>query len=162
MAEHVLAVFNTPAEAVRAAAELRREGVPRSRITMMSAEPIHSWPAEHDELPKSRVGLFSIAGAIFGAGAALLLTIWTSRGVNLNTGGLPIVTWWAFGIIVFELTALGAILFTLASTIVEARLARRGALANYDEAVADGKVVIDVECADEAERDIAERVIKQG
>jgi hypothetical protein len=61
---------------------------------------------------------------------------------------MPIVTPWAFGIVVFELTALGAILATLGRMIYEARLARRGALSDYDEAVSDGNVVLSVQWED--------------
>jgi Alternative complex III, ActD subunit len=150
MAETVFAVFNTPDEAVAAANRLRQQGVTGSRITIMSAEPIHVESSEAGEESKSRAGLFAIAGGVIGAASAILLTVWTSRSVDLVTGGMPIVSPWPFGIITFELTALGAILGTFARMIFEARLARHGALTDYDEAVADGRVVLAVECADDA------------
>jgi hypothetical protein len=74
---------------------------------------------------RSRIGLFAIAGGIIGGSLGALLTVWSSREVNLVTGGMPIVTPWAFGIIVFELAALGAIIFAVIRMIIEARLARR-------------------------------------
>ncbi len=73
----------------------------------------------------SRIGLFAIMGGVIGAISGVLLTTWTSERVNLVTGGMPTVTPWAFGIIVFELTALGAILCAVGRMIIEARLARR-------------------------------------
>jgi hypothetical protein len=153
MAETVFAVFNTPHEAVAAANRLRQGGVPGSAIRVMSSEPIHVQAGGAGEESKSRTGLFAIAGAVIGAASAILLTVWTSRSVDLVTGGMPIVSPWPFGIITFELTALGAILGTFVRMIYEARLARRGALAGYDEAVADGKVVLAVECEDDARRE---------
>jgi len=74
---------------------------------------------------RSRIGLFAIAGGIIGASAGALLTIWSARHVGLVTGGMPVVTPWAFGIIVFELMALGAIICAVGRMIIEARLARR-------------------------------------
>src|ERR1044071_9937712 len=119
-------------EALAVLHELKRAGVPESSIAVMSAEPLH---LEMKPWPKTRIPGFAIAGALIGAAIAILLTVWTSRRVGLVTGGMPIVSPWAFGIIVFELTALGAILFTFGRMIYEARLLRRNSFADdYDEA----------------------------
>jgi hypothetical protein len=150
MADTVFAIFDTPDEAVAAAAKLRREGVPGSAITLMSSEPIHAEEIESAGESKSRIALFAIAGGVIGAASAILLTVSTSRSVDLMTGGMAIVSPWPFGIIAFELTALGAILGTLARMIYEARLLRRGARGDYGEAIADGRVVLAIDCADDA------------
>jgi Alternative complex III, ActD subunit len=155
MAETVFAVFDTPDEAVAAAGRLRRQGVPGSAITLMSSEPIHVEGIESAGGSKSRIALFAIAGGILGGASAILLTVTTSRSVDLVTGGMAIVSPWPFGIIVFELTALGAILCTLARMIYEAGLARRGAALYYDGVVADGKVALAVNCADDAQKELA-------
>ena len=139
MADTQFKVYNTRREAVAAIHELEREGVPSSSITVMSSEPLH---LEALHPPKTRIPGFAIAGGLLGAAFAILLTAITSRRVGLVTGGMPIVSWWAFGIIVFELTALGAILATLGRMIFEARLLRRRTLTGYEDAVAKGKVVI--------------------
>ena len=156
MAETQIAIFDTRAEAVAALGELQREGVPRSAITVMSSEPLH---LEDIDAPKSRIGGFAIAGGFIGAAFAILLTVWTSRKVGLVTGGMPIVTPWAFGIIVFELAALGAILATLGKMIAEAQLARPNALTDYDESVADGRIVVSVQCSDDFHSELAEKVL---
>jgi hypothetical protein len=154
MGETILVIFNTLGEAMKVTEELRREGFPPSAITLISAEPIPF----AGEIAGSRIGLFSVLGGVLGAASGLLLTVLTSRSVDLVTGGLPIVTTWAFGIVVFETTALGAILATFIRMIYEAGLARRGALRFYSEAVADGKIALVVECAVD-HRSLAERVI---
>ncbi|HWP41897.1 MAG TPA: quinol:electron acceptor oxidoreductase subunit ActD [Blastocatellia bacterium] len=145
MTEKLFAIFDTPAEAVRAAGMLEREGVPRCAITIMSAEPVH---AELDRQPGSHIGAFAVAGGIFGATAGLLLTVLVSSHTNLNTGGMPVIAPWPFGIIVFELTALSAILATLGRMIYEARLLRHRPPQPCLDAVADGRVALEVHCKD--------------
>ena len=139
MAETKVAVFETRDEAVAALGELRREGVPDSSITVMSSEPLH---LETEDATKTRIAGFAIIGGLIGAAIALLLTVWTSRRVDLVTGGMPIVSPWAFAIIVFELTALGAILAAVGRMIFEAGLLKRRGPTDYDDAVAAGKIVV--------------------
>lgn len=142
MADTQYIVFDTRHEAVAGLHELERGGVPSSSITVMSSEPLH---LESLHPPKTRIAGFAIAGGLLGAAFAILLTVLTSRRVGLVTGGMPIVAPWAFGTIVFELAALGAILVTLGRMIFEARLLRRRPLTGHEDAVANGKVVIAID-----------------
>jgi len=142
MAETRIEILDTRAEAISALRELEREGVESSSISVMSSEPLH---LDVRDAPSTRIAGFAIAGGLLGATFAILLTVLTSKRVGLVTGGMPIVSPWAFGIIVFELAALGAILSTLVRMIFEARLARRRAIEGYDEAVAEGKIVIAID-----------------
>jgi hypothetical protein len=157
MNERILAIFDSVDQAQAAAADLQLGGVPRAAITIMSSEPLHL--ADSERQPKSRIGLFAIAGGVIGGLFGILLTVWTSRRVDIVTGGMAIVTPWAFGIIVFELTALGVILATLLKLIFEARLARRGSLDDCDVAIADGYMVVSVENPSDAHREIARQVL---
>jgi len=149
MSERILAIFDTAKEAVEAADELRLVD-PGSAVTVLSAEPIHSEIEKNPGGRQSRIGLFAIAGGVLGATAAILLTVLTSKSMNLVTGGMPVVAPWAFGIIVFEMTALGAVLLTLGRMILEAGLVRRSLPAACDNAIAEGRVavVIDVDAGD--------------
>lgn len=157
MPERIVAVLDTIDEAAAAIVRLRREGISRESITTMSSEPLHIEAGEENH-PPSRIPLVAICGGVLGAGFAIALTVVTSRRVDLVTGGMPIVTPWAFGIIVFELTALGAILATLVRMIFEARLVRRGG-SEYGQAVADGLVVVFLENVSDAHREIARQVL---
>ncbi|HVG19992.1 MAG TPA: quinol:electron acceptor oxidoreductase subunit ActD [Blastocatellia bacterium] len=157
MAENIMAAFDTTGDALYAARALKREGFADEAITIMSDEPIQTGE-DLIEGGRSRIGVCAIAGGLVGAIAALLLTVITSKQVNLVTGGMPIVVPWALGIIVFELTALGAIIATLFCMIFEAKLARRGSLKQYDPAVAYGKIVIAVECDGDSSAEVAARV----
>src|SRR5262245_17170277 len=158
MSAQVIAVLDTQEEALAAISALCSEGVDRRAITVMSTEPLHGVKLETNQ-SKSQIGAFAIAGGFIGAAFAILLTVLTSRRVDLVTGGMPIVTPWAFGIIVFELTALGAILATLGRMIFESRLARPGVPCEYAEALADGRVVLAVDCKEDAWATATETVL---
>jgi len=134
-------ILDSRHEALAVLRELKRRGVPDSSITVMSSEPLH---LEAKPWSKSRIPGFAIAGGFVGAAVAIALTVVTSRRVGLVTGGMPIVSPWAFGIIVFEMTALGAILFTLGRMIYESRLVRRPP-GEYDSVISEGKIVIAIE-----------------
>jgi hypothetical protein len=148
--QNVLASFDTPDEVARAIGDLAGAGFERRAITVMSAEPVNLGEHSDDKHHKSRAGWFAVAGGLLGAAAAVLLTTYTSRSVGVVTGGMPIVTPWAFGIVVFEMTALGAILALFMRMVWEAGLLRPGGAKLYDSAVADGKLLIAVSCDGDA------------
>jgi Alternative complex III, ActD subunit len=160
MAERVFAIFDTAKEAVEAAEELRFVE-PNSAVSVLSSEPIHSEIEKNPGGRKSRIGLFAIAGGVLGATAAILLTVITSKSMNLVTGGMPVVAPWAFGIIVFEMTALGAVLSTLGRMAAEAGLMRRALPVECDNAVAEGRiaVVVDVDSPDVPRKNSIEEVL---
>ncbi|MBI3651707.1 MAG: DUF3341 domain-containing protein [Acidobacteria bacterium] len=155
MTQPILAIFADSQEAVATARALRRAGL--TRLELLSEEPLHA--AIADEEPKSRIGIFAVLGGVLGAGAALWLTIGTAKGLAINTGGMPVVSGWAYGIIVFEVTMLSAIIAALARMIWEAGLARPGAMQHYDAAVTDNKIVLVVNCEDEQTRQTAEQLL---
>jgi hypothetical protein len=62
--------------------------------------------------------------------------------------GLPTFAWWPNLIIIFELTMLGAILATVTTLVVSARLGRTSTI--YDPAVSDGQILVGVEGGAEA------------
>ncbi|MEW6212221.1 MAG: quinol:electron acceptor oxidoreductase subunit ActD [Acidobacteriota bacterium] len=155
MTEKIIATFDTIDEAVAVARQLKREGLPESAITLMSSEPIHDYGSSDES--RSRIGGFAIAGGIAGAAAAVALTVLVSKQVGLVTGGMPVVAPWPFGIIVFEMAALGSILSTLGRLIYEARLGHR--LSDYDEVIFDGRVALLVECADEESLRVVKRLL---
>jgi hypothetical protein len=159
MPETISACFDNADAALQALAELKRKGFPASELTLMSAEPLHAALEGSGDKTKTRIGAFSIAGGLIGAAAALALTIWTSRRIGLVVGGMPIVTPWAFGIIVFEMIALGAILASVGRMICEAGLISRRKLPKYDDLLAAGNVVLAVECSEADARGEAETVL---
>jgi hypothetical protein len=157
LANSFIATYDTPAEAASAVQSLVGAGFDRAAITVMSAEPIQL--GEPSEEHKNHMGWVALGGGIVGAVAAILLTTETSQNIGVKVGGMPIVAPWAFGIIVFEMTALGAIVSLFLKTILEAKLGRPRALVDYDVAVADGKIAVAVACADDEESSRASQIV---
>jgi hypothetical protein len=101
--------------------DLRASGFDNLRVA--SPVPRH----EIDEAlgrRESPVRVFTLVGAILGGIVGLLLTINTSIGYPLITGGKPIVSMPAFIVIAFELTILFGAIGTLLGLLVNARFPR--------------------------------------
>ena len=156
----VVAIANTRGEAKLALASLKNQGIPGNSITLMSSEPIHLQDNGDASDSKSLINICGIVGGIVGAALAIALTVWTSRSVNLVTGGMPIVSPWALGVIVFEMTALGAILTIVGRMLFEARLLNRDESDYYHEAISQGAIVMTVESDDPALLERAESILR--
>jgi hypothetical protein len=108
---------------VAAIRSLRASGVGTEALDLFSAEPV--------ELPRgvldrpSRMSLVSVAGAIgFGALATAFIR-YTQHDYKLITGGMPVFSFWATGVITYEMTMLGAIVSAFAWFLWESGLLRR-------------------------------------
>jgi hypothetical protein len=139
----IYALFSEPDDVQKAVDGLRKAGVADNAITVISSEPIEEYEFSHRHHAS---WLFPIAAAGGAVGLALAtgLTIGTERAWPITTGGMPIVSWWPNIIVMFEMTMLGAILATVVSLFITAKLPSRGPRM-YDPAVSDGKILVGVE-----------------
>ena len=140
-ARTVYALFRDPDAVQRAVEGLRANGVSENEIVVMSSEPYEDHEFSHRD---SATWLHWIAGVggVVGLSAATALLVTTQLAWPMVTSGMPTVAWWPNLIIMFELTMLGAILATVITLVVTARLARGSAI--YDAEVSDGKVLVGV------------------
>jgi hypothetical protein len=92
---------------------------------------------------KSWMWWIACGGGLLGMATAFGLAWITEVWWPINVGGLPTFAWWPNLIIIFELTMLGAILATVITLIVSARLGRTSTI--YDPEVSDGKILVGVE-----------------
>jgi glucose-6-phosphate dehydrogenase assembly protein OpcA len=76
----------------------------------------------------------------------------------LRTGNMPIVAWWPNMIVMFELTMLGAILATVITLFITAKLPSREPKL-YDPEVSDGKILVGVDQPDAAALPQIERAL---
>jgi hypothetical protein len=139
----VYALYPDSDSAQRAVNALHAAGLSGDAITILSGEPIED--QEFFETDKATwMWYIASAGGMVGLVFATWLTRMTELAWPLNTGNMPIVSWWPNLIIMFEMTMLFAILATVMTLLVTARLpGRRPAL--YDPEIMDGKILIGVD-----------------
>lgn len=142
----VYGLYPNPEGAEKALAGLRANGTelgirPRD-MRVISSEPIEDydlgWHEQSTPMP-----WIAAAGGLVGGTLGYLLSSFTQRVYPLPTGNMPIVALWPTGVIVYELTMLCAILATLLTLLVSARLPNIFRKL-YDPEVSDGMILVGV------------------
>src|SRR5947208_1754239 len=151
------ALYSDPDTAQRAVDSLRRAGVADRQITVISSEPFEEYEFSHRDKP---TWIFWIAagGGALGLIVAYLLASGTQKAWPLNTGGMPVVAMWPNIIIMFELTMLGAILATVVSLFITARLPTFESKL-YDPEISNCNILVAVENPPEDSVDRLERTL---
>jgi hypothetical protein len=138
----IYALYPDGQAAQQAVNRLRAEGFADREITVLSPQPMEDY--EFGRRDKATwMWWIACGGALVGMAIAAGLTWVTEMSWQIDVGGLPSFAWWPNLIIFFELTMLGAIVATVATLVVTARLGRRSAL--YDPEVSDGKILVGIE-----------------
>ena len=139
----VYALYPNGNAAQQAVNRLRAAGVVDGDITVISAQPMEEF--EFGQMDKKTyMWWFACLGGLIGMATGFGLSYLTEMSWPMNVGGLPVFAWWPNLIIIFELTMLGAIIATVMTLVVTARLGRGGGTL-YDPAVSDGKILVGVE-----------------
>jgi hypothetical protein len=125
----IMGVFGAEDDAARAIRELRSSGYPVERVH--SPIPSHTI-ADALQLPKSKVGWFTLAGGITGFFTGFLLAVFTATRWNLIVQGKPVVSLIPFFIVGFEFTILFSVFGNVLGLISQARLPRFKISAGYD------------------------------
>lgn len=139
----IYGLYDDPDVAQRAVDALRAAGTADADIVVMSSEPFEEHEFSHRD---SATWLHWVAGVggVVGCAFGYWLTTTTQRAWPLVTSGMPIVSPWPNLIVIFELTMLGAILATVGTLFVSAKLPRR-LPAFYDPEVSNGYILVGVE-----------------
>jgi hypothetical protein len=103
---------------------------------------------------------WAVLGGVIGGVCGYLLTTLTQKAYPLPTGGMPIAPPWTNGIIVYEMTMLGAILFTLVNLLIGA------GLPCFKERISEpeldkGKILVGVNDPPESSRGELEKRLRQ-
>jgi hypothetical protein len=126
---------------------------------VFSTEPVD---AASELLPReSRMSLAAVGG---GAALGLLAmgsVVYTQQAYPLITGGMPIVSFWATGVIFYEFTMLGAIAATFLMFLRESGLLHRDRTEPVP-AIAAGHIYLRVECEPEQVTTIGECLYRAG
>jgi hypothetical protein len=139
----IYALYDNPDTVQRAVDRLRAAGVADRDIVVMSSEPFEEYEFSHRD---SATWLHWIAGAggVIGLLTGYGLTRYTELAWPLRTSGMPIVSPWPNLIVIFELTMLGAILATVVTLLITAKLPSR--LPHfYDPDVTNGYILVGVQ-----------------
>ena len=153
----VYALYSDPDSAQRAVNGLRAAGVGEADITVMSGEPFEEQPFAHRD-KATWLWYIACAGGAAGMAGSTWLTRMTELAWPLQTGNMPIVAWWPNLIVIFEMTMLGAILATVITLFVTAKLPRRTPNF-YDPEVTNGKILVGVQNPMEASLPALERAL---
>ena len=133
----------TEFDAVQQAVDnLRAAGLTDPEITVISSEPIEGYRFHLRHHP-TRMYWIAAAGAAAGLAFSTWLTRMTELAWPLPTGNMPIVAWWPNLIVMFEMTMLGAIISTVITLLVTAKLPSREPVL-YDREVSDGQILVGV------------------
>ena len=139
----VYALFADPDSAQRAVENLREAGVADREITVISSEPFEDYEFSQRDRATWIYWIAGAGGAV-GLSFGYWLTSVTQRAWPLQTGGMPIVAMWPNLVVIFELTMLFAIVATVATLLITAKLPRRWP-ALYDPEVSNGRILVGLE-----------------
>jgi hypothetical protein len=117
------AEFSDAQSAGSAIGALKAHGFKAYEMDLFSTEPV--------ELPdgllerRSHMSFAAVAGAASLCLLAILFVRYTQYDYPLVTGGMPLFSWWATGVIFYEFTMFGAIAATFVLFLVESGLLNR-------------------------------------
>lgn len=114
----------------------------KQQMVVYSAEPFDGYDFS-DEHAHTRLFQLAALGGALGCLSGYLLTSFTQKAYPLVTGGMPIASPWTNGIIMYELTMLGAVIFTVGTLLASARLPRLKRPLT-DPAMWEGKILVGV------------------
>jgi Protein of unknown function (DUF3341) len=139
----IYGLYPTPASAQRACDRLRAAGIADDLITVISSEPFEEYGFSDRH---KATWLYWIAGfgGLVGLASGFGITYGTSRAWPIETGDMPIVALWPNIIVMFECTMLGAILATVITLFLTAKLPSREPRL-YDPEVSYGAVLVGIE-----------------
>ncbi len=147
-------------DALRAAtSELRFDG---RQIVIASGEPHEGYEFTDSHVSVSGPYRYAVLGGIVGGTLGYLLTTLTQHSYPILTGGMPLSPTWTNGIIVYEMTMLGAILTTLVTLLIGAGLPNfKGVIT--DAEIWQGKIVVGVvDPPDGSEPELEKRLQQAG
>ena len=154
------ALYADPDAAQRAVNRLYAAGIAEDRVVVMSGEPFEEQPFAHRD-SATWLWYIAVVGGFLGLALATWLTRMTELAWPIHTGNMPIVAWWPNLIVMFELTMLGAILATVVTLFITAKLPGRVPTL-YDPEVTNGKILVGVEQPPEASLAAVERALGAG
>jgi hypothetical protein len=140
--DSIYGLFPGPESADRGVRALKAAGVAQEKIVVMASEPYEEYSFFHGE-HKTLMPWLATAGGIVGGTCGFLLARYTQVAYAITVGNMPRVSPFPTAIVTYELTMFGAVMTTVITLLITARLARRRP-APYDPEISNGKILIGV------------------
>jgi len=142
---YLIGEFREKHKAATAIQKLRDSGIGPGDLDLFSEEPV-ALPRGLLDRP-SHMSLVSVLGAITLGSLATLFVRYAQNDYKLVTGGMPIFSFWATGVITYEMTMLGAIVATFSWFLWESGLIRKRDKRAPVPSVSPGSMCLRVRCA---------------
>src|SRR2546426_390198 len=117
------AEFLTADSTVQAVSALRAEGFSANDIELFSDRPLELPAGMLDR--RSYISLAAVLGALVSGSLATAFIFFTQYNYPLVTGGMPLVSGWATGVVSYELIMAGSVAGVVLAFLWEGRLLRR-------------------------------------
>lgn len=140
MREDLIAIYPDPGAALRGLRALRAESVTTAQLASPAPLPAAHEGGDHEG--PGTLGWMALSGALTGLACAMALEVATSDALGLVVGGKPVVSWVAFGVVLFELTMLFAGIANFAALVVLCAAARRRVSRTAREQVSSARIVL--------------------
>jgi hypothetical protein len=164
---YLIGEFHEKEAVVGAIRKLKAYGIGPDSMDLFSDEPVEL-PGGVLDRPTS-MSLAGVCGASLFGVAATAFIWWTQNNYRLHTGGMPVFSFWATGVITYEMTMLGAIVVIFGWFLWESGLLRRRDKLAPVPVVDPGSICLRVRCngnevsqADEAMRHMRALSISSG
>ena len=144
MSVYLIGEFPDKSSAAQAIGALRDHSVSIDDLDVFSEEPVEFRRGILDR--PSRMSRVSVFGAILFGMLATAFIYYTQHNYRLVTGGMPVFSFWATGVITYEMTMLGAIVATFAWFLWESGLIRKRDRGAPVPVVAPGSLCVRVGC----------------
>lgn len=157
---YLIAEFREKESVQTAVVRLKADGVTLDNLDLFSEEPV--------ELPKrvldrpSRMSFFAVSGAILAGILGTSFIYSAQHNYKLPTGGMPLFSFWASGVITYEITMLGAIVSTFGLFLWESGLIRKRDKSAPVPEVAPESICIRVRCPAEKAAQVDETMRRSG
>jgi|YelNatPaOPRAMG01_1025707.scaffolds.fasta_scaffold48226_1 hypothetical protein len=143
----IYGLYPDPDSAQRALNVLERAqselGFRKEDIAVLSGEPYEEYGfGQRDKV--TRMPWLAALGGLIGGLSGWWFVSFTQKSYPMISGGMHLVTKWPDGIITYELTMLGAILTTLVTLLITARIPDWRGRKLYDPAISNGRILIGV------------------
>ena len=155
-----LGLYETADAAADAVENLQNAGIPDQDYDVMTGVP-YPEGAFGEPPVRHKLYVFPLIGAVVGLSVAILETVGTQLAYPVVTGGKPILGIPPMIILAYELTLLGAIIFTVIGIMFESRLPRTF-LGVYDTRITEGLIGVVCSCESEQMAEVQELLQRAG